>query len=120
MRCILARQELSLVKLLGFLNLLTSVHHSIRLTAPHTRIAVALRPPQISRIEADDIDRHLINVLYRDLVPRRKHGIILKEKWERDTPSFSTVSRGGRLLGVLFVVVVTFGNQFLLIICSPR
>ena len=71
----------------------------------------AMHPKKMSRVEIGNIDKHLVNILYRDLVPRRKHGIILKEKWERDNPRFTTVTRESRFFAVFFVLVVSMGKR---------
>lgn len=66
----------------------------------------AMHPRKLSRVEMSQMDLHLINTLYRDLVPRRKHGMILKEKWDRDHPRLKTVSRETRFWGLVAVLSI--------------
>jgi len=56
-------------------------------------------------VDKEEIDRLLLNVLYRDLRSRRGN-LILKDKWERDNPRFITVTRHARAIGLLTITLV--------------
>jgi hypothetical protein len=73
-------------------------------------------PRNISRIEKDNIGIFLVYMLYRDLLSR-PHNLILKDKWERNNPRFSTTTIVWKFVGLIiilsiFLFVIVFISYF--------
>merc|ERR1711871_1797244 len=75
-----------------------------------------MHPRNMCRAESADLDRHMMNMLYRDFLTHRQ-SLILKDKWDRNNPRFNTVSRSTRLLGLLclmclLILLVVYVSSF--------
>ena len=80
----------------------SSILRDLELT---NRDAFEMHPRNSYRVDEEQFDSRLINILYRDFLDVTNR-LILKEKWDRDHPRFSTVHRITRLLGLFGLVLV--------------
>ena len=62
-------------------------------------------PRNLSRVDEEDSDARLTNVLYRDFLNTSAR-LTLKEKWDRDNPRMSTVDGVVRLLGLFCIITI--------------
>ena len=65
-----------------------------------------MHPSNVHRVDQDNFDARLVNILYRDFLSVSDR-ITLKEKWDRDFPRMTTVNRLSRLLGLFGMVLMT-------------